>query len=132
MTRRLVAGVGALLAVSLAVSLPAFAAETAPHSATKEHAKHAMMHRTDLNAAGEKELMALPGIDQATAQKIIADRPYTKAEDLVTKGIVTKEAFAKIHGHVMAHAPSAAAHHTMDHAGNAHANHGGSSEGETH
>jgi DNA uptake protein ComE-like DNA-binding protein len=50
----------------------------------------------DLNSATEIELVALPGINRRQARKIIAGRPYRDKHDLVSKGILTEEGYAKI------------------------------------
>ncbi len=43
--------------------------------------------RLDLNRASEKDLEVLPGVGPATAQKIIAGRPYTSVDDLARAGV---------------------------------------------
>ncbi len=52
--------------------------------------------KVNLNKATTDELMSLDGIGTARAQTIIKNRPYAKAEDLLTKKIVTKSVFEKI------------------------------------
>lgn len=49
-----------------------------------------------INNASESELDKLPGIGPVTAQKIIAGRPYTSLEDLLTKKVVSKSVWEKI------------------------------------
>ena len=49
----------------------------------------------DLNTATEKELDTLPGVGKATAEKIIAGRPYKSVDDLEKAG-VSKATIAKI------------------------------------
>jgi DNA uptake protein ComE-like DNA-binding protein len=43
--------------------------------------------KVDLNNASEKDLETLPGVDRATAARIIAARPYSMVEDLVRAGL---------------------------------------------
>jgi DNA uptake protein ComE-like DNA-binding protein len=50
----------------------------------------------DLNSASETELVALPGITRRQARKIIVSRPYRDKHDLVNKGILTEDGYAKI------------------------------------
>jgi DNA uptake protein ComE-like DNA-binding protein len=56
----------------------------------------------DLNAASREDLMKLPGIGDALADKIIAARPFKSKNELVTKKILTRAVYAKIRGHVIA------------------------------
>src|SRR5205809_4521889 len=73
--------------------------------AAKAPAKaHAMRHtaRVDINSATREQLMKLPGIGDATADKIIAARPFKTKAELLSKGLVTKAEYAKLSGHVIA------------------------------
>jgi DNA uptake protein ComE-like DNA-binding protein len=75
-------------------------------TAVSVHAKSTMKApaaaKCDLNSASKEELMKLSGVDDATAEKIIADRPFKSKGELVSKGIVTKETYAKISAHLLA------------------------------
>ena len=52
--------------------------------------------RVDLNSAGRKRLAALPGLTDADADKIIANRPYANRRDLVRKGVLGEAQFDKL------------------------------------
>jgi len=59
--------------------------------------------KLDINAATADQLKALPGIDAATAQKIIAGRPYHAKNDLVSKNIISKTEYDTIKDQIIAH-----------------------------
>jgi len=68
----------------------------------------------DINSASKAELMKLPGVSDADADKIIAGRPYLTKTRLVTKNIVGMDVYQNISKLVIAKqketpAPKAAA-----------------------
>ena len=50
----------------------------------------------NINTASQSQLESLPAIGPVTAQKIIASRPYSSLEDLLTKKVVSGSTFTKI------------------------------------
>lgn len=64
--------------------------------------------KLDINTATADQLKALPGINDATAQKIIAGRPYHGKNDLVSKNIITKTEYDSIKDQIIAHHPQGA------------------------
>jgi competence protein ComEA len=60
------------------------------------------MAKVDINTASEADLAKLPGIGDATADKIIAARPFKSKNELLSKGIVTKAVYSKISSKIVA------------------------------
>ena len=85
---------------SSATSTDASVASSTP--TTKMHSHHATSMKVDINSASKEELMKVPGIGEATADKIVGARPFTAKNELVTKKIVTRSQYAKISAHVIA------------------------------
>ena len=52
--------------------------------------------RIDLNSASESDLAALPGISNEKASQIIRHRPYSSAQQLVGRGLLSQSQFARI------------------------------------
>ena len=70
-----------------------------PAEAQKAPAKTAPL---DINSASVDELKAIRGIGDANAKKIIEGRPYKRKAELVSKKILSQEAFDKIKKQIIA------------------------------
>ena len=88
-----VAALAAAPAFHLAAQSSDSSAQTAPKKRTTP---------VDLNSATSEELQTLKGIDSAAADKIIAGRPYVSITQLVSKGILTKDAYNAIRDEIVA------------------------------
>lgn len=64
--------------------------------AQEASSENADTKKLNLNIATLKELKALPGITQETAQAVIDHRPYEKTEDILKISGITKETLANI------------------------------------
>ena len=92
-------------ALALAADTPMSSQPAPAKTAPKAHhmssgAKHMATPRIDLNSATAEDLAKVPGIDAATADKIIAARPFKTRSELVSKKIVTKAEYSKLASHV--------------------------------
>jgi competence protein ComEA len=83
-------------------------AKSPAKSSTHSSSSHAHAAKIDLNSASKEQLMTLKGVGDATADKIIAARPFKSKSELTSKGIVTKKEYEAISAKVIAHQETAA------------------------
>lgn len=97
----------ALLALGALAASPALA-EKAATKDTKPKAHASAQSSTpaapllDLNTATEEQLVALPGVGDAYAKKIVAGRPYKSKDELVRRKIVPESAYKQFKDKVIA------------------------------
>ena len=82
-------------------------------AATADPKTAAAEGKIDLNNASSKELESLPGVGKATAEKIVAGRPYKTVSDLEKAGVSSKE-IAKIDSLVTVGSPGSASSDTAE------------------
>ena len=83
------------------------AARQAAEDAAKKAVKKAMApDAIDLNAATQEQLTKV-GLDEATAKKLIAARPFTSLEDAKIKEAIPGELLTKLEGKITVKPPPA-------------------------
>jgi len=90
------------LLISLPLTVSAGTPAPQPHMLLAPAPAAALM---DINTATAAQLMTLPGIGDAYAKRIIAGRPYTAKNQLVTRGIIPQATYNKIAAQIIANKP---------------------------
>lgn len=90
-------------AVSVCAADPKTAVKPAPVPQQKVEKKvEKAAELIDLNTATKAQLMALPGVGELTAQRIIKNRPYAKKDQLKSMKILTDQEYDKIKDRIIA------------------------------
>lgn len=80
-----------VLSLILCISLVSVGLSATKDETKKETKKEAAAKPVDLNTATQAELEGLKGVGEATAKKIIANRPYKSADDLLKAGLSKRQ-----------------------------------------
>lgn len=69
-----------------------------------EGVKEGMGHdgAVNINQASREDLLTLPGLSEREADRIIADRPFSSADDLVKRRVISQAEYDKIRDRVIA------------------------------
>jgi radical SAM superfamily enzyme with C-terminal helix-hairpin-helix motif len=89
-----------LLIAALTAGAPLMDQAAAQHGGHGAPMQGQHMGTLDLNSAPLTELRQLPGVNEASAKKIVENRPYARADELVTKKVLSKDAYDNIKDHI--------------------------------
>lgn len=95
-----------LVLLVLAAALNLACAETSGQVSFEQqlaHSRQLPSDPLDINTASPHQLNALPGFGPAYTRRVIAGRPYTAKNQLVTRGVIPQGAYERISDLIVAH-----------------------------
>ena len=95
-----------LVFLVLAAALNLACAETSGQVSFEQqlaHSRQLPSDPLDINTASPHQLNALPGFGPAYTRRVIAGRPYTAKNQLVTRGVIPQGAYERISDLIVAH-----------------------------
>jgi len=100
---RLLCGASLALAFSVVPATWALSPALGGGQAASMSAMNSRTGPVDINTASADQLKAVKGIGDVYAKRIIASRPYSSKDQLVTKGVMPQGVYDKIKGQIVAH-----------------------------
>jgi competence protein ComEA len=98
--RNILCAAGLAIALAALPTTAAIAQTAARNSPSMSPATK--MGSVDINTASVGQLRTLPGIGDTYARKIVAGRPYSSKNQLVTKGILPRNVYDKVQSMIIA------------------------------
>ncbi|MBS1802472.1 MAG: helix-hairpin-helix domain-containing protein [Acidobacteria bacterium] len=89
----------AIAVLAVASSAPVLPSQPQPHANQPASTKEPV----DINTASLDQLMRVPGLPRTWAARIVRYRPYRGKNELLDRGIVSSEVYARIKDHIVAH-----------------------------
>ncbi len=80
-------------------------AQSTPAPRQPARSPHASSDLLDINTATPQQLKALSGFGDAYVRRVIAGRPYSAKNQLLTRGVLPQSAYDKIASSIVAHRP---------------------------
>jgi DNA uptake protein ComE-like DNA-binding protein len=102
MKRKTLANLLVVLVAFCFVTGSVFGSSQAPSKKSDTQKSEKKAAQIDINSASKQDLMTLPGIGDALAQKIIDNRPYKGKNQLVSKKIIPQATYDKISDQIIA------------------------------